>query len=149
MIKPAIRRATRDDFPAVVRMIHDLATHSGAPERPKISIDVLEADGPLGHDRFRILVAELDGAVVGLCLYTFAFSGWFGKTGLFIEDLYVDPSARGIGAGQALLTAAADLESAGFFKLEVAQANEQAVAFYRKAGFTIWDGELLMARDLA
>jgi GNAT superfamily N-acetyltransferase len=129
-------------------MIRDLAVHSSAPQMPKVSIEVLENDGPFGRDIFRILVAELDGLVIGLCIYTFAFSGWLGKTGLFIEDLYVDPPARGKGVGQALLKAAADLESAGFFKLEVAQANEAAVTFYRKAGFDIWDGELLMVRDI-
>jgi ribosomal protein S18 acetylase RimI-like enzyme len=143
-----VRRAGRDDFPEVVRMIHDLAAHSGARTLPNVSVEVLEADGPFGRDRFRILVAELDGTIVGLCLYTFAFSGWLGKTGLFIEDLYVEPSARGKGAGQALLHMAAKLESAGFFKLEVLEANEAAIAFYSKAGFVVWEGEQLMVRDL-
>jgi ribosomal protein S18 acetylase RimI-like enzyme len=144
-----IRPANTDDYPVVVQMIQDLAAHTGAPNRPKVTIEVLEADGPSGRDRFRILIAELDGLTVGLCLYTFAFSGWLGKTGLFIEDLYVDPSLRSHGVGQALLNAATELEGAGFLKLEVAQANEKAVAFYRKAGFDIWDGEILMVRDNA
>jgi ribosomal protein S18 acetylase RimI-like enzyme len=142
-----IRRANRDDYPTVVRMLLDLAAYAGAPNRPKVTIEVLEADGPSGRDRFRILVADLDGSAIGLCLYTFAFSGWLGKTGVFIEDLYVDPSVRGQGVGQALLKAATNLEGAGFLKLEVAQANEKAVAFYRKAGFNLWDGEMLMVRD--
>jgi ribosomal protein S18 acetylase RimI-like enzyme len=144
-----IRPANTDDYPVVVQMIQDLAAHTGAPNRPKVTIEVLEADGPSGRDRFRILIAELDGLTVGLCLYTFAFSGWLGKTGLFIEDLYVDPSLRSHGVGQALLNAATELEGAGFLKLEVAQTNEKAVAFYRKAGFDIWDGEILMVRDNA
>jgi ribosomal protein S18 acetylase RimI-like enzyme len=144
-----IRPANTDDYPAVVQMIQDLAAHAGAPNRPKVTIEVLETDGPSGHDRFRILVAELNGATVGLCLYTFAFSGWLGKSGLFIEDLYVDPSVRSRGVGQALLDAAIDIEGASFLKLEVAQANETAVAFYRKAGFDVWDGEMLMVRDNA
>jgi ribosomal protein S18 acetylase RimI-like enzyme len=144
-----IRPANPDDYPVVVQMIQDLAAHTGAPNRPKVTIEVLEADGPSGRDRFRILIAELDGLTVGLCLYTFAFSGWLGKTGLFIEDLYVDPSLRSHGVGQALLNAATELEGAGFLKLEVAQTNEKAVAFYRKAGFDIWDGEILMVRDNA
>lgn len=149
MSNVTIRPASKDDYPAVVQMIHDLAAHAGAPNRPKVTIEVLESDGPAGNDRFRILVAELDGSTVGLCLYTFAFSGWLGKTGLFIEDLYVDPSVRSKGVGQALLKAAVDIEGAGFLKLEVAQANETAVAFYRKAGFDVWDGEILMVRDNA
>ena len=144
-----IRSANRGDYPTVVRMLQELAAHAGAPNRPKVTVEVLEADGPSGRDRFRILVADLDGSTVGLCLYTFAFSGWLGKTGLFIEDLYVDPSVRSHGVGQALLKAATELESAGFLKLEVAQINEKAVAFYRKAGFDIWDGEILMVRDNA
>ena len=130
-------------------MIQDLAAHAGAPTRPRVSVKVLETDGPSGHDHFRILVAELDGSTVGLCLYTFAFSGWLGKTGLFIEDLFVDPTVRNKGVGQALLKAAVELEGAGFLKLEVAQANEKAVAFYRRAGFDVWDGEILMVRDNA
>ena len=144
-----IRPASTEDYPAVVQMIQDLAAHGGAPNRPKVTIETLETDGPSGNDRFRILVAELNSSNVGLCLYTFAFSGWLGKTGLFIEDLYVDPSVRSQGVGQALLKSAIEIEGAGFLKLEVAQANEKAVAFYRKAGFEIWDGEILMVRDNA
>ncbi len=146
MSEPVIRRATRDDFPAVVQMIRDLAAHIGTGFVPKVSVDVLERDGPVGNDRFRILVADRDGQILGFCLYTFAFSGWRGATGLFVEDLYVDPSARSLGIGRNLLVAAAGIENdnANFIKLEVKLADSRAIRFYQSLGMTVFEGEGLM-----
>jgi ribosomal protein S18 acetylase RimI-like enzyme len=150
MSEPAIRRATSDDFPAIVQMIRDLAAHIGTGFVPKVSVETLERDGPLGNDRFRILVAEIDGTILGFSLYSFIFSGWRGMCGLFVEDLYVDPSARGSGLGKKLLAAAAKLEraNAGFIKLEVKLSDKAAVRFYEKLGMTVFEGEGLMLLDI-
>jgi GNAT superfamily N-acetyltransferase len=150
MADPVIRRATRDDFPAIVQMIRDLAAHIGTGFVPKVSVEALERDGPFGNDRFRILVAEIDGVILGFSLYSFIFSGWRGMCGLFVEDLYVDPSARGLGIGKKLLAAVAGLEqgNAGFIKLEVKLSDTAAVRFYEKLGMTVFDGEGLMLLDI-
>jgi GNAT superfamily N-acetyltransferase len=142
-----VRATTSSDYPVVVEMLQALAAHIGSVEKPKVTIAVLERDGPTGHGNFQILVAENDGQICGLCLYTFAFSGWRGKSGLFIEDLYVAPSARGLGIGKTLIFEALTREKhrgAGFLKLEVTLANLSAVKFYETIGMTMVEGEGLM-----
>lgn len=145
-----IRKVRREDFPHIVRMTCDLAFHVAAPMDPKVSVEILEKEGPLGRDRFRIFVAEQAGAPVGFCLYSFVFSGWRGACGLFVEDLYVDHSLRGLGIGRRLLLAALDAErndGAAFVKLEVSLANDSALAFYKRMGFTLFEGEGLMVLE--
>lgn len=145
-----IRPARRSDFPDVVRMIRELATHIGKGFVPKVSLEVLEEDGPFGRSRFHIFIAENNSAVIGFCLYTFAFSGWRGKTGIFVEDLYVDPSARGAGLGRKLMEAALDAEAAegaSYIKLEVSNADTAAINFYRKSGFTLSETDAIMFFD--
>jgi GNAT superfamily N-acetyltransferase len=142
-----VRTTTSSDYPVVVEMIQALAAHIGADEKPNVTVEVLERDGPQGHGNFQILVAELEGKICGLCLYTFAFSGWRGMSGLFIEDLYVDPSARGLGIGKTLLDEALTREKhrgAGFLKLEVTLTNLSAMKFYETIGMTMLEGEGLM-----
>ncbi len=70
-----------------------------------------------------------------------------GKVGIFVEDLYVDPAARGSGIGRQLLITALEREAgrgAAFLKLEVTTTNSGAVAFYRKCGFEIAESEVIM-----
>ena len=143
-----VRPAVSSDYATVVEMIQALAAHIGADEKPNVTVEVLELDGPSGHGNFQILVAEYQGTICGLCLYTFAFSGWRGMSGLFIEDLYVAPSARGLGIGKILLDEALAREKhrgVGYFKLEVDQANQVAIRFYEGFGFKQVEGENLMA----
>ncbi len=146
MTEPVIRTARREDFPHVVRMIRDLARHVDDRVSPKTTFEVLESEGPFGKARFKIMVAEMESKIIGFCLYTYAFSGWRGATGLFIEDLYVDASARGLGLGKKLLAAAANFErgNASFIKLEVKLSDPAAVKFYENLGMSIFEGEGIM-----
>ena len=137
-----VRPAISSDYPAIVNMLQALATHIGAGEKPKVTVEVLERDGPMGHGNFQLLVAENEGQILGLCLYTLAFSGWRGMSGLFIEDLYVAPEARGLSLGKTLMDQALAREKhrgAGYLKLEVSSADDAAVRFYTKLGFTKHD----------
>lgn len=150
MSEPLIRRATQDDFPHIVRMIRELAAHIGKGFVPKVSLEILEADGPFGRDRFRIFIAENNGTVIGFCLYTFAFSGWRGKSGIFVEDLYIAPSARGSGLGRELMDAALEAEAKdgiSYIKLEVSNTDIAAINFYRKSGFTFSETDAIMFFD--
>lgn len=145
-----IRPAEPADYPEVVRMIRALQIHVGETELPKVSVEALKAEGPQGHGNFNVLMAKQSGVAVGLCLYTLAFSGWRGTSGIFVEDLYVEPELRGSGIGRKLLSAALKAEEARgatFVKLEISLANETALAFYKRIGFDLYEGEGLMVLE--
>jgi GNAT superfamily N-acetyltransferase len=79
-------------------------------------------------------VAEVDGQVVGCALWFLNFSTWRGKHGIYLEDLYVQPSQRGSGLGKALLTALAEeCVARGYQRLEwwVLNWNAPAIGFYK------------------
>ena len=83
-------------------------------------------------------VAEDDRAdVVGMALWFTSFSTWQGVHGIWLEDLYVRPSARGAGHGKALLSSLADIAvKNGYGRLEwaVLDWNAPAIGFYRSLG---------------
>lgn len=136
------------DVPAVVTMVHELAAYERAPEECHLTAGRLSAAlfGPdpalFGH------VAELEtGPLGGFALWFLNFSTWRGVHGIYLEDLYVRPPARGQGAGRALLAAlAAICVERGYQRLEwwVLDWNEPALKFYRTLGaepmndWTVW-----------
>lgn len=140
-IKPA-------DVSAVVTMVHELAAYERAPEECHLTAEQLSAAlfGPapalFGH------VAEFEsGQLAGFALWFLNFSTWRGAHGIYLEDLYVRPEARGHGAGRALLAAlAAICVERGYQRLEwwVLDWNEPALRFYRTLGaepmndWTVW-----------
>jgi GNAT superfamily N-acetyltransferase len=83
------------------------------------------------------LIAERDGQALGYALYFPTFSSFLASTGVWLEDLFVRPSARGAGVGKGLLTAvAARTRERGGQRLEWAALdwNELALGFYRRTG---------------
>lgn len=84
-----------------------------------------------------VLIAEADNAAVGFALFFHNFSTFEGRPGLYLEDLFVTPEARGLGAGKALLSRLAALAlERGCARLEwaVLDWNAPAIAFYRALG---------------
>jgi GNAT superfamily N-acetyltransferase len=122
---------------AVVRLVYELAEYERAPRECRLTADQLHLAlfGPspalFGH------VAELDGDVVGCALWFLNFSTWDGVHGVYLEDLYVRPSARGSGLGKELLTALAEeCVRQGYTRLQwwVLDWNEPAIGFYKSLG---------------
>lgn len=143
----AIRPIETGDLAAVAAMLAGLAEHVHPGLVPKADVESLDRYGPTGLGLFQALIALRGGRPVGLCLYTYAFSGWRGRPGVYVEDLFVDPSERGSGLGRTLLAAALRREAANgctFAKLEVDVENDGAIAFYRHLGFTIVDDDHAM-----
>lgn len=84
-----------------------------------------------------------DGAPVGFALWFLSFSTWTGSHGIYLEDLFVRPAARGGGHGLALLrTLAALCAERGYPRLEwsVLDWNTPAIDFYRAVGAVPMDG---------
>ena len=132
-----IRTATPDDAELILRFITELAIYEKAEHEVKTDAagirDSLFADGSTAHG----LICENDGQPIGYAVYFFNYSTWLGKHGLYLEDLYVSPEARGLGAGKALLRHLAQLAVArgcGRFEWSVLDWNTPAIDFYESFG---------------
>lgn len=132
-----IRRAEVSDVDTMVQLIHELAAYERAPEQCHITPDQLhtalfrESPALFAH------VAELDGEVVGCALWFLNFSTWDGVHGVYLEDLYVRPQARGSGLGTALLAALAEeCVRQGYTRLQwwVLNWNAPTIGFYHSIG---------------
>lgn len=137
-----IRQATAADATLLHRFIVELATY----ERERDAVEVTPAilAKQLADDRppFEALIAETDRPI-GFALFVTSYSTWLGKPGLWLEDLYVTPEARGRGYGRALLAALAERAHArGCGRLEwaVLDWNTPAQGFYRTLGARPVDG---------
>ena len=139
MIAPActVRAAAPADVATILRFVHDLA----AFER---EADKVAATVPLLHDALfgavpaaEAVIAERSGEAVGMAVFFHNFSTWTGRRGIYLEDLYVVPAARGDGVGTALLRHIAALAVArrcARFEWSVLDWNERAIRFYRAMG---------------
>ena len=132
-----IRRALAGDEGLILSFIRELATYE------KLSHEVVATEEHLGRTLFCdapkafALIAEEDGEPVGFALYFFNYSTFLGKHGLYLEDLYVRESARGRGAGKALLAALARIaldHDCGRMEWSVLDWNAPSVAFYNSLG---------------
>ena len=86
------------------------------------------------------LVAEDGGRLVAYALFFHNFSTFLGRRGLYLEDLYVQPSQRGNGLGTAMLRRLAALaveRGCGRFEWTVLDWNQPAINFYEKMGATV------------
>jgi GNAT superfamily N-acetyltransferase len=142
-----IRRATESDVDAMVKLVYELAEYERAPQECHLTAEQLrtalfrESPALFAH------VAELDGEVVGCALWFLNFSTWDGAHGIYLEDLYVRPSARGSGLGKALLVALADeCVRCGYTRLQwwVLNWNEPAIGFYNALGAVPMDDWTVM-----
>ncbi len=149
-----IREATPADVGIVLDLIRELATYEKEPDAVLATEADLQA-ALFGPDpSAQCHVAQRDGQVVGFALWYRTFSTWQGKPGLWLEDLYVRPEARGTGLGKALLVTLAQVAvSRGWTRFEwwVLDWNTPAQGFYRALGarpeddWTVWrvDGSAL------
>jgi GNAT superfamily N-acetyltransferase len=132
-----IRLATADDVPIILSLIHELARYERAADEVHATepdlIAALFGDSPVASCH----VAELEGVVVGFALWFCNFSTWLGKPGIYLEDLFVSPEARGHGFGKALLMALVEIgRERGYGRVEwsVLDWNSDAIGFYRALG---------------
>jgi GNAT superfamily N-acetyltransferase len=134
-----VRPVRPDDVPAVLGLVRELAAYEKAEHEALMTAEQLHGalfgDSPalFGH------VALADGSddVVGLALWFLNFSTWRGTHGIYLEDLYVSPAARGTGLGRELLrTLAQECVDRGFSRLEwaVLDWNAPSIDFYKAAG---------------
>ena len=132
-----VRRATVKDIPAVLGLLRELAAFEGKLERVQVNEALLaeHAFGPRAC--IEMLVANLEGRAVSYAIFFPHFGSFRGRPWLYLEDLYVQPSARGAGVGRAMMAHLARIvterEWAGM-RWGVMEWNEAAFRFYEGLG---------------
>lgn len=132
-----IRPARADDLDTIHAFILALADYE------RLAHEVKADRATLGRYLFgerpmaEVLIAEHDAAPVGFALFFHNFSTFEGRPGLYLEDLFVLPQARGLGAGKALLARLAQIaidRDCARLEWSVLDWNEPSIAFYRSIG---------------
>lgn len=130
------RSATEQDTGLVLQFIRALAEYEKM-------LDLVVADEALLEDQlFRkknaeVIFAMEDGKEVGFALFFHNFSTFLGRSGLYLEDLYVFPEYRGKGYGKALLRKLASLaveRGCGRMEWWCLDWNQPSIDFYRSLG---------------
>ncbi|MGN6104123.1 MAG: GNAT family N-acetyltransferase [Kofleriaceae bacterium] len=132
-----IRRAEARDVATILAFIRELAEYERLLDA--VVADEAQLRATLFGERpaAEVLLAELAGEPVGFALFFQSYSTFLARPGLYLEDLFVRPAARGRGCGLALMAALARIAVArdyGRFEWSVLDWNEPALGFYRSLG---------------
>ncbi len=131
-----IRPATRDDVRTILSFIRELAIYENMQD-DVVATEQLLAEWIFEKQKAEVILALQDGEAVGFALYFHNFSTFLGRAGIYLEDLFVLPQARGHGCGKALLAYLARLAvTRGCGRLEWAclDWNQPSIDFYLSLG---------------
>ena len=137
-----VRDAVRADAPLIVKFIEDLADYEKLRhEAVATAVDIeRELFGP--SPKVFCQIAEWDGQPAGFALWFYTFSTFLGRHGIWLEDLFVEPTMRGHGIGKALLVDLAKRcgrEHLGRLEWAVLDWNQPSIEFYRSQGAVFMD----------
>ncbi|MGB3435714.1 N-acetyltransferase family protein [Achromobacter sp.] len=132
-----IRPAVASDAAQIHAFITELAVYERAAHEVIASAEdvarTLFAEGAPS----KALMCLLDGKPIGYAVYFYSYSTWLGKNGIYLEDLYITPEQRGIGAGRDLLRHLAQeavANGCGRLEWSVLDWNTPAIDFYKSIG---------------
>jgi GNAT superfamily N-acetyltransferase len=146
----SIRSATPADLPLIADLIRALADYE------KLAGEVRFDEAVLGEKLFgarpyaEVLIGEVDGVPRGFALFFHNFSTFEGKPGIYLEDLFVMPEARGVGLGKALLAELAKLtveRDCARLEWAVLDWNAPSIGFYQALGARLMDEWTVMRVD--
>jgi len=149
-----IRDAVEADIPLILSLIRALAVYEKLEHKVVATEDVLRESLFGARPYAETIIAEDDGKPVGFAVFFHNFSTFIGRPGIYLEDLFVNPEARGRGYGKALLArlaAIAKERNCGRLEWSVLDWNEPSINFYKSLGavplddwtmFRVTDGAL-------
>jgi GNAT superfamily N-acetyltransferase len=132
-----IRAAVEEDVPLILFFIKSLAEYERLADRVIADEEKLRRT-LFGNPRFaEVIIGEEDGKPVGFALFFHNYSTFLAAPGIYLEDLFVSPEARGRGYGKALLARLARIakeRQCGRVEWAVLDWNEPSINFYRGLG---------------
>jgi GNAT superfamily N-acetyltransferase len=146
-----IRPARTDEGQLIVDLIYDLAVYEKEPDLAVATLEQINSAFFCQNPAvFCNLVEDDTGKVVGFATWFLNFSTWTGTHGVYLEDLFVEPSARGKGYGKALLVHLAKLcVERGYHRFQwwVLDWNTPSIDFYVSLGAVPQDQWTVMRVD--
>lgn len=131
-----IRPMASPDRDAVVSMMEVFYASPAVSTNGSEEIFQADFDACIGTSPYlEGFIFEDSGRIQGYAMLARSFSTEFGKECVWIEDLYIQPSFRGLGIGSAFFGFIESRYPDAIFRLEVEPENECAVHVYRKSGF--------------
>lgn len=131
-----IRKGQKEDMPAVLDLIQELAVFEKEPQAVVITVEDLERDGFGESPLFHTIIAEVNNRIVGMALYYYRYSTWKGRT-IHLEDLIIKEKMRGTGLGfnlYAEIIQQAKEDGVRRIEWNVLDWNTPAIDFYEKSG---------------
>ena len=132
-----LRFATPEDVATILRFVRELAEFEREADKV-VATEALLHEAMFGERPVaEAVMAERNGEPLGMALFFHNFSTWTGWRGLYLEDLYVTPAARGSGVGKALLSHLAAIavdRGCTRFEWAVLNWNQKAIDFYKAMG---------------
>ncbi|UAL10253.1 GNAT family N-acetyltransferase [Caulobacter segnis] len=140
--KVSVRTATPADASLIHQFILDLADYEKLLDT--VTASLADTTAALFGEAPRAFadIVEIDGQPVGFSLWFYSYSTFVGRHGIWLEDLFVRPAARGSGAGKALLANLARRcvdEGLGRLEWSVLDWNAPSIAFYDSLGAAAMD----------
>jgi GNAT superfamily N-acetyltransferase len=132
-----IRPAKESDAPLVLEFIRKLAEYGDIASEATATEQDVRAALFGAHPVAETILAYVESEPAGFAVYSFTFSSFMGKPGIYVEDLFVEHQFRSRGIGKALLLTLARLGSergCGRLEWSVLNWNEQAMEFYQELG---------------
>lgn len=132
-----IRAAVENDLPLILHLIQSLAEYERLRDQCVATEEKLRATLFGEHPAAEILIASVENEPMGFALFFHNYSTFLAQRGIFLEDLFVKPEARGKGVGRALLSSLARLaveRDCGRLEWNVLDWNELAISFYKGIG---------------
>ena len=130
MIRPAVEA----DVPELVAMICELAEYENLSNQVRVTEDdlarTLFTPDAVIHDS---VIEDGNGGLAAHALWFRTFSTFLGKTGIWLEDLYVRPAYRRQGYATALVDHLRG-QTEGRLEWEVLEWNQSAMDFYQQLG---------------
>jgi len=136
-VKIQITEAAEWDVAVILDLIRQLAEYERLADRVTATEDQLRRTLFSARPAAEVLLAAVDGETVGFAVFFSTYSTFLAKPGLYLEDLFVKPHARGQGIGTALLARLAQLaveRDCGRVEWTVLNWNEPSIRFYESLG---------------
>jgi GNAT superfamily N-acetyltransferase len=137
-----IRAATAADVPIIFELIRGLAEYEREPHSVKCDEARLRESLFGVKPDAEVLIGEADGAAAGYAVFFHNYSTWWGRRGVYLEDLFVKPEMRGRGIGKGLLQALARIardRDCARLEWAVLDWNQPAIDFYKSLGAVAMD----------